>query len=507
MSDGFVTVGQCIEGLPIGVFVWELLLCAFLASFWLGALNEPTPFALGLLDTDWTYNELNVQAVLAAMGVGNAISMLLAGWFADKTGRANVIRCLTLATVSCGLLVQSSRTLGQTLCGRFLLGLTSGGLLAALIPLVAELLPARRRGFYMTVWCCGRPAGALLAVLISCLLPRLDWTNFVFMMTAPAVVLYILCRLDVMPESPRFLYLAGRREEGFLTLAEMYDKEMMCLPWGPDSVSLTTSSEVKEVKSGLRSLAHSDAAITAWLCLIIFFSHCASQCMRAWIPTILAAGSPHQTPVMLLAMSLLQAAGSKAQSSGASLLSAGSTGLDRHLVMVAAQGYMLEICGVVLCAAASWALTRRLLVRGSLCAAALLAIGATLAERRNLWLTAGPLFGLALIANAAATNFLLVFACERFPTSSRASAVGLVLFFGQVAELFAPAMGVIMLNRFSVQSAVLAFNSLYFVAFLLSFQLPLPGHRERTLHDVEEKGARDPLTRNRKRLGMSYQTV
>ena len=31
---------------------------------------------------DWAYNELNVQAVLAAMGVGNAISTLLAGWFA-----------------------------------------------------------------------------------------------------------------------------------------------------------------------------------------------------------------------------------------------------------------------------------------------------------------------------------------------------------------------------------------------------------------------------------------
>ena len=26
----------------------------------------------------------------------------------------------------------------------------------AMIPLVAELLPARQRGFYLTVWCCGR---------------------------------------------------------------------------------------------------------------------------------------------------------------------------------------------------------------------------------------------------------------------------------------------------------------------------------------------------------------
>lgn len=213
---------------------------------------------------------------------------------------------------------------------------------------------------------------------------------------------------------------------------------------------------------------------------------------------ILATGSSHQSPVMLLALSLLQAESPQPHP---------SPGLDRHLVMVAAQGYMLEICGIVICAAISFALTRRLLVRGALCAAAVLAIAATLAERRNLWVTAGPLYGLALVANAAAANFLLVFACERFPTSSRASAVGLVLFFGQVAELFAPSMGVIMLNRFSVQSAVLAFNSLYFVAFLLSFQLPLPGHHERTLHDIEVKGSRDPLTRNRKRLGMSYQTV
>lgn len=40
----------------------------------------------------------------------------------------------------------------------------------------------------------------------------------------PPMVLYILCRLDVIPESPRFLYLAGKREEGYYTLLDMYDK-------------------------------------------------------------------------------------------------------------------------------------------------------------------------------------------------------------------------------------------------------------------------------------------
>mmetsp|Transcript_36833 Transcript_36833/g.68591 ORF Transcript_36833/g.68591 Transcript_36833/m.68591 type:complete len:505 (+) Transcript_36833:145-1659(+) len=504
MSDGYVTVGQCIEGLPIGCFVWELLLCAFVAYFWLGALNEPTPFALGLLSTDWSYTEFNVQAVLAAMGVGNAISVLLGGWFSDKLGRAAVIRVLALSTVSCGLFVQSSRTLSQTLCARLLLGLSSGGLMAALVPLLAELLPARGRGFYMTVWCCGRPAGALCAVVIGCLLPRLDWTNFVFMMTAPAIVLYVLCRLDVLPESPRYLYLAGRREEGYVTLAEMYDKEMMCLPWGPDSVSLTTSSEVKEVKAGLRSLANSDAAVTAWLCLVVFFSHCASQCMRAWVPTILATHTAEKAPVTLLALSLMQA-GPK-DPSALSLLATASDA-DRHLVMVMAQGYMLEMFGIVLCAAISSVISRKYLIRGALFLAAGLSLAASAAERQGRWFTAGPLYGMALVAHSAAANFLLVFTCERFPTVSRASAVGLVLFFAQVAELFAPAMGMVLLNRFSVHSSVIAFNSLYFLAFLLSFPLPLPAHRERTLHDVEEKGVKDPLKGRQKRLGVTYQTV
>lgn len=49
--------------------------------------------------------------------------------------------------------------------------------MAALLPLVAELLPTQSRGFYLTVWSCGRPLGALFAVIITCLLPRMQWTS------------------------------------------------------------------------------------------------------------------------------------------------------------------------------------------------------------------------------------------------------------------------------------------------------------------------------------------
>ena len=45
----------------------------------------------------------------------------------------------------------------------------------------------------------------------------------------------------------------------------------------------------------------------------------------------------------------------------------------------------------------------------------------------------------------------------------------------------------------------------YLVAFVLTFQLPLPSFREKPLHDIDESRGKDAL--KRKRLGVTYQTV
>jgi hypothetical protein len=54
--------------------------------------------------------------------------------------------------------------------------------------------------------------------------------DFIFLLMLPALVLYILCRLEVIPESPRFLYLMGKREEGYFPLLDMYAKAGMGKP-------------------------------------------------------------------------------------------------------------------------------------------------------------------------------------------------------------------------------------------------------------------------------------
>ncbi|CAE8620217.1 unnamed protein product [Polarella glacialis] len=500
MSDGSVTVAHCVEGLPVGAFLWEVLLCAFLASFLLGALCEPSPFALGLVSTEWLQTEQSIQAISASLALGNFLSVLVAGWMADRYGRLSVIRSSIFMTLCCGMVVQSATTLGQALASRLLLGLASGALVAVLMTLVAELLPSKRRGFYLTVWCCGKPAGSLFAILVSCLGPGMGWSTFSSLMLVPAMVLYILARVDMLPESPRHLYLVGRRHEGYNILLDMYEKELLPLPWAPDSIAVTTAPSKsatagsKAIASSFRSVAWSNAALTAWLCIAVFFVSAADQCMKTWAP----AGPSMKEAVLMGGTSL-------------SLLGYDPLRMeqnDHRFVLVLAQGYMMELIGIVLCAFLSSWISRKQMVQYSLLSAAVFSVAALALEQRGWLLLSGPLVGMQLVAQAAALNFLQVFACEKFPTSCRATTVALVVCSGQLARFCMPAVAGLLVRRVSDSTAIFSFSCMYLVGLLVSFQLPLPSGREKPLHDVEEeRGPKEALAKGARKHPVTYQTV
>lgn len=506
MSDGCVTVAHCVEGLPMGCFIWEVLLCAFLASFLLGAINESSPFTFGLVATDWGVTERNVQLSSAALACGTFFSVLVGGFMADRHGRASVLKTSILLTISCSVILQMTRTLYQALFARLLLGLASGATLAVLMPLVAELLPSKKRGFYLTIWCCGQPAGALFALMVSCAVSRIDWTTFITFIMAPGLILYVLCKLELIPESPRHLYLVGKRDEGYNTLLDMYEKEMLPFAWAPDSIAVTvapprSSSSSEGSKSSLKSVITSDVAVTAGLCVVMFFVCAASQCIKIWMPLAIAS-SDYAKDAALLEVD-------KADLTNA-LLSFSRVPVplgtaDHRLVMAVAQGYMVELLGVVVCAFISTVLSRKRLVQVALFSAALFTFLTAVAQQRGFLILAATLFGMHLVSQAAAINFILVFTCEKFPTSCRAWTVGLVLFFGEFGRVLMPAFGALLLDSSEVK-AVVFFTGMYLTAWLISFQLPLTSNRERPLHDVEDSGSKTPLARSRKR-SVTYQTV
>ncbi|TAP41747.1 MFS transporter [Arthrobacter sp. S39] len=160
--------------------------------------------------------------IAAAALIGILIGSPLGGWAADKFGRKPIFMFdIGLFAIASGMqfFVDSPVLL---LVVRLLMGIAIGTEYAVGWPLMAEFSPARLRGRLMGAMEIAWYAGFMLAFLIGYLLGEytgLSWHFILGTSTFIAVVLF-LARLG-LPESPRWLWSVGRKDEA-LALAAKY---------------------------------------------------------------------------------------------------------------------------------------------------------------------------------------------------------------------------------------------------------------------------------------------
>jgi hypothetical protein len=383
-------------------------------------------------------------------------------------------------------------------------------------PLIAELLPSRHRGFYLTIWCCGWPVGALTSILVGFLLPHLGVRLIYTIILVPAMMLYVFTRADMLPESPRYLYLTGRRDEGYITLMDMYEKQSIPLPWAPETIAVHTAParDSEAHKLGMSS----KTGVMCCLALAMFAVSAAGTSMKLWMPTMLVAQQADAAPSAILAEHLFNteggvslhsfAAGPRA-SSMLSVVRAPFMLREPNFIatMVLTQGYIIQLLGIVVCAVLSQWVSRRSMVQYSLLAATAFTLGALAVAQSGFLLLCGPLVGFQLAAQATGFNFLQVFASEHFPTSFRAKTTAFVVFMAQLGNFTMPVLGGIVVRKVGAASGVVFFSVLYLAGWLLSHHLPLPVGRDQPLHDLEEKKPSGKSERSRKREWMSYQAI
>lgn len=360
------------------------------------------------------------------------------------------------------------------------------------------------------------------------------------------MITYICIRAELLPESPRWLYLAGHRDEGFNTLLDMYDREMLPLPWSHESIAVTNApprNEVEPESSGASSCAApakkgamSNASVTAWLAVAMFCISAAAQSTKLWLPAMfmgwqdvavtitpspdarlmdaIRIGSMEQAPQGWLRSDLFDQAAAIHLASGPGAVSLMSfvrapvllAEPDYQTIMMLAEGYGIQLLGCILSAHISTWFARRYMIQWSVLIAAGFGFAGVVAAKHGALLLCGPLLGMQLAAQATALNFLQAFTCEYFPTSSRAKTVALVMFAGQFGVFTVPALGGFIVERASVTGALIFFSTLYLLAWLVCLRLPLPTTRERPLFDIEEP-KNYKSTGRRKRDMVTYQTV
>jgi MFS transporter, putative metabolite:H+ symporter len=142
---------------------------------------------------------------------GTTIGSLLWGVMADRLGRRAAILLAALffmATSICGFMP----TFGWQLFMCFVMGLSAGGMLPIVYALMAESVPAKKRGWLIILHgglaaVCGYLAASGLATLFE---PEFTW-RILWFFNLPTGLLIILMNRWI-PESPRFLLEHGRDE-------------------------------------------------------------------------------------------------------------------------------------------------------------------------------------------------------------------------------------------------------------------------------------------------------
>jgi len=143
--------------------------------------------------------------------LGTVAGSLLWGWLGDRIGRRASILFAGIVFIStsiCGAMPGFDWNL--LMC--FVMGMGAGGMLPIMFALIAEIIPARHRG-WLIVLIGGDIAGAYVITswLAGALTPEFGW-RILWLIGLPTGLLLILLNRWI-PESPRYLLAAGRPRE------------------------------------------------------------------------------------------------------------------------------------------------------------------------------------------------------------------------------------------------------------------------------------------------------
>ena len=225
-------------------FIWTLTIAAGVSGLLFGYDTGVISSTLVSIGTDLSSRQLTTldkSLITSCTSFFALLASPLAGVWADKIGRKNII-IVADALFVIGALVQAvSPTVWSMILGRSIVGAAIGG--ASLItPLyVSELAPSHMRGRLVTVMIIFITSGQVVAYVIGWLFSNMTggWRWMVGIGAFPAITQLAL--LVFMPETPRYLSKIGKDDQAKLVLAKVYK-----------SKTVSTRAQVERVVAAIK---------------------------------------------------------------------------------------------------------------------------------------------------------------------------------------------------------------------------------------------------------------
>jgi MFS family permease len=250
--------------------------------------------ALPYLEATSGLNAGQLSIIVAAVLLGSVISTLFAGLLADLIGRRLLMILSGLTFVVSIPMIALSQGYGPLFYGRLLQGI-SGGLIGVVVPLyLAECLPASNRGkgtgvfqWLLTLGIC---AAAIIGIYYSYRVEAVAkasnaatlfafkdqaWRR-IFWVSVPPGVLFVLGSAFVT-ESPRWLYLRGKKEKALAALQRLRSPEQAEIEFKEmEQVALTATSSCPKISAVKDSLLRRKYVIPFLLACAILFCNTAT---------------------------------------------------------------------------------------------------------------------------------------------------------------------------------------------------------------------------------------
>ncbi|KAH8883089.1 general substrate transporter [Thozetella sp. PMI_491] len=169
----------------------------------------------------WNLDTTRQQLISSLMTLGAFISSGCAGFIATKLGRKGALWAACLLCAVSNIIMMTTENINALYIGRLLIGIANGMLMTFSQLYIQESATAKHRGLFLTLFQMFTSLGTLVGTLVDwATSTRPDKSSYLIPLGLIYIVPAILvAALFFIPESPRWLILKGRYEEGCKSLA------------------------------------------------------------------------------------------------------------------------------------------------------------------------------------------------------------------------------------------------------------------------------------------------